>query len=329
MGLKVTNNAFGTLNAGINSSVTTVVLAAGQGALFPTLTAGDYFYATLIDTSNNLEIVKVTARSTDTMTIVRGQDNTTARAYSTNDRFELRPTAILFNEKANANEYLPLTGGALTGSLGVGTSTLTNKLNVAGAIQSNSTLAAIEANTVAMSQESGYARIAAFGANSSTPGVLDLTVISTNGAIQKGARIDSSGRLTKPYQPAFKVVRNDGGGNVTTEATIPFNYAHLNLGSHFNLSTYTFTAPVTGYYFLAFGGMNHQANPGGSLFRLYINGVQKSYWHLVNSHPSSASYSAVYYMSANDTAYCTGGNYHYGDGPNGYDYPYFSGYLLG
>lgn len=101
MGLKVTNNAFGTLNAGINSSVTTVVLAAGQGSLFPTLTAGDYFYATLIDTSNNLEIVKVTARSTDTMTIVRGQDNTTARAYSTNDRFELRPTAALFNEKAD------------------------------------------------------------------------------------------------------------------------------------------------------------------------------------------------------------------------------------
>ena len=102
MGLKVTNNAFGTLNAGINSSATTIVLTAGQGARFPTLSAGDYFYATLIDTSNNLEIVKVTARSTDTMTVVRGQDNTTARAYSTNDRFELRPTAALFNELSNA-----------------------------------------------------------------------------------------------------------------------------------------------------------------------------------------------------------------------------------
>jgi hypothetical protein len=80
--------------------VTTIVLSAGEGARFPTLTASDYFYATLIDTSNNLEIVKVTARSTDTMTVVRGQDNTTARAFSTNDRFELRPTAILFNELA-------------------------------------------------------------------------------------------------------------------------------------------------------------------------------------------------------------------------------------
>jgi hypothetical protein len=101
MGLKVTNNAFGTLNAGINSSVTTIVLSAGEGARFPTLTASDYFYATLIDTSNNLEIVKVTARSTDTMTVVRGQDNTTARAFSTNDRFELRPVAALFAEFAD------------------------------------------------------------------------------------------------------------------------------------------------------------------------------------------------------------------------------------
>lgn len=98
MGLKVTNNAFGALNAGISNSDTIIVLQAGQGARFPSLSAGDYFYATLIDTSNNLEIVKVTARATDTLTVVRAQDGTTARAYNVNDRFELRPTAALFNE---------------------------------------------------------------------------------------------------------------------------------------------------------------------------------------------------------------------------------------
>jgi hypothetical protein len=121
MGLKVANNAFGTLNAGITSSDTAIILQAGEGARFPTLTAGDYFYATLIDTSNNLEIVKVTARSTDTMTVERGEDSTTARAFSTNDRFELRPTAALFNEKANDADvvatYLPKAGGTMTGAL--------------------------------------------------------------------------------------------------------------------------------------------------------------------------------------------------------------------
>ena len=96
MGIKLTNNAFGTLASGINSSATSITLTTGQGARFPILSAGDYFYATLVDTSNNLEIVKCTARSTDVLTVVRGQETTTARAYSTGDRIEIRLTAQTF-----------------------------------------------------------------------------------------------------------------------------------------------------------------------------------------------------------------------------------------
>jgi len=100
MGIKLTNNANATLAAGINSSVTSITLTSGQGARFPTLTASDYFYATLIDTSNNLEIVKCTARSTDVLTVVRAQESTTARAYSTGDRIEIRITAQTFTDAA-------------------------------------------------------------------------------------------------------------------------------------------------------------------------------------------------------------------------------------
>jgi hypothetical protein len=96
MGIKLSNNAFGTLAAGINSSATSITLTTGQGARFPSLSGGDYFYATLIDTSNNLEIVKCTARSTDVLTIVRAQESTTARAYNTGDRIEIRITAQTF-----------------------------------------------------------------------------------------------------------------------------------------------------------------------------------------------------------------------------------------
>ena len=98
MAIKFTNNASATLASGINSSVTTISLTVGQGALFPTLSAGDYFYATLIDSSNNLEIVKVTSRATDTLTVLRGQDGTTARSYNAGDRFELRLTAAAMND---------------------------------------------------------------------------------------------------------------------------------------------------------------------------------------------------------------------------------------
>lgn len=117
MGVKVTNNGFGTISAGINSSATTVTLDTGQGARFPTLGSGDYFYGTLVDTSNNIEIIKVTARSTDSMTVVRGQDNTTARAFAIGDRFELRPTAALFEDIVDAAEVVNDTTPQLGGDL--------------------------------------------------------------------------------------------------------------------------------------------------------------------------------------------------------------------
>lgn len=96
MPVKFTNNASGVLAASIGNDPlvdVTITVNGGQGALFPSLAAGDFFYATLVDSSNNLEIVKVTARSTDTMTVVRGQDGTTPRAYTSGDRFELRTVA--------------------------------------------------------------------------------------------------------------------------------------------------------------------------------------------------------------------------------------------
>lgn len=102
MAVLVKNNAFSTLAAGISDAATTINLAAGTGSRFPVVGVGDYFYATLIDVSNNLEIVKVTARSSDTLTVVRAQDGTTAREYSTGDRIELRLTAGLIADIRDA-----------------------------------------------------------------------------------------------------------------------------------------------------------------------------------------------------------------------------------
>jgi hypothetical protein len=68
--------------------------------LFPTLGGSDYFYCTLSNVTNTIEIVKVTARSTDTFTIVRAQDNTTASAFVTGDKVELRLVAGVLNNTA-------------------------------------------------------------------------------------------------------------------------------------------------------------------------------------------------------------------------------------
>jgi uncharacterized protein YdaL len=108
MGIKFSNNAASTLATGIASGATSLTLATGQGALFPTLTVGDFFYATIIAGNNptSFEIVKVTARSGDVLTITRAQEGTTAAAWNAGDKVELRLTAAglvdAFNE---ANEF--------------------------------------------------------------------------------------------------------------------------------------------------------------------------------------------------------------------------------
>jgi hypothetical protein len=95
MAVKFTNNAATTLAAGINSSVTSI--AVTDGSVFPTITGSDHFYVTFDDTTNR-EIVKVTARSGNTLTVVRGQDNTTAQAFNSGDKAELRVVAALLED---------------------------------------------------------------------------------------------------------------------------------------------------------------------------------------------------------------------------------------
>lgn len=86
--LLAANNAQSVLAAGISASATTMTLNTGTGALFPAPVSGaSFFKLTLIDaaTGQISEIVHVTARTEDTLTIVRAQEGTLARAWSVND----------------------------------------------------------------------------------------------------------------------------------------------------------------------------------------------------------------------------------------------------
>ena len=93
--IKYTNNAKTTLAADLNNSATSATVVNGN--LFPSLSSGEHFYCTF-DDGTNIEIVKVTARSTHVLTIVRAQDNTSARAFSSGDKAELRITAVVLEE---------------------------------------------------------------------------------------------------------------------------------------------------------------------------------------------------------------------------------------
>lgn len=144
MGALFANNATATLAAGISSGSTSVVVTSGQGALFPSPSGGNYFYATIVNASNAIEIVKVTARVSDTFTVVRAQEGTTAAAWLAGDKIELRITAAGLSELASSIGTSQLVDGAVTTAKVADTAITTAKI-VDGAI----TLAKLATGAVA------------------------------------------------------------------------------------------------------------------------------------------------------------------------------------
>ncbi len=92
MGLKLKNNAVSVIPDSINDTQTSITVVSGTGVVFPTLAVDDYFYATISSVANAYEVVKVTARSGDVLTIVRAQEGTTALSFPASSRIELRVT---------------------------------------------------------------------------------------------------------------------------------------------------------------------------------------------------------------------------------------------
>ena len=87
------NNASSTLLSPIGSSDTQITLQAGDGENYPAIgSSGDFFVGTLEDTSGNVEIVTCTARTGDTVTVVRAAEGTSAQAFVAGSRFEIRVT---------------------------------------------------------------------------------------------------------------------------------------------------------------------------------------------------------------------------------------------
>ena len=131
------NNSSGTLSSALTNLATNIVLTSNQGNLFPTITGDDFFLVTLIGMNaqgaeSAWEIVKCTAKVADTLTVVRGQEGTTAVAWPAGTKVELRLTAGTldsFTDTAAAatamsdhtsaadphGQYLPKSGGTASG----------------------------------------------------------------------------------------------------------------------------------------------------------------------------------------------------------------------
>lgn len=149
----------------------------------------------------------------------------------------------------------------------------------------------------------------------------------TSGSGAERMRIDSSGRVTMPSQPAFNVRLNTS--NSTAPAgidTVTFNQIVTNVGSHYSNSTGRFTAPVSGFYQINLlmyfqGGTSYV----GSMLQKSDGTVYYNF-SSVGSDVCVCTSQAVY-LNQNDylftRTYCGGST------TLTRQYSYFSGYLIG
>jgi hypothetical protein len=98
------------------TSGTSLVVAAAEGARFPAVPFNATVWpAGAAPTPANAEIVRVTARATDTLTIARAQEGTAARTVVAGDQLAATVTAKTLTDIET--QFLQLTGGTLSGAL--------------------------------------------------------------------------------------------------------------------------------------------------------------------------------------------------------------------
>ena len=113
--------------------------------------------------------------------------------------------------------------------------------------------------------------------------------------------VDATGRVTMPYQPSF---RSRGSNlNYIQTTPIPFPTVLHNIGSHYNSSTYTFTAPIAGRYLFHVNlGITNGSTNAYAFPTLNVNGVGQfyTYFQIASTWYGNNHLTAILDLSVND-----------------------------
>ena len=265
------NSTLAAGNTTITGNTTTTTLNAGNTAITGTATiSGNVVLGTTtisanggVGTSGQVLTSGATGNAywstvSTTLDSVLGSGNTTTKSLTTG--------ALTVNGAFTVSANVNVDSGALfvdsvNNKVGINTTAPSEVFEVAG------TDAYIRVNRT--NNEPGIT----FRYNDSGTNRGDIAVTSggamyfTAGGYTERMRIDSSGRVTKPYQPAFRVSYSVGspaawssGGRV-----LNFTDVNINIGNHFDTGTSRFTVPIAGRYLFTISKAMNTQGPSHSI----------------------------------------------------------------
>jgi hypothetical protein len=257
-------------------TVTEVTATAGQTVFTAN---GGYTVGFLDVLINGAKLTSTDFTATDGTTV------TLTEAAQVNDivRLEAWGTATVANTYTQAeadNRFVNVTGDTMTGSLEIqSTNSNVLKLHKTGVSALGVSPLMDFQVTQTNSQSALLGRIASEFI-SGWGGDLSFYTKPANGSpdnsVTERMRIDSSGRVTMPYQPAFVAAKSGNtfvldGGSVTT---VVFDVSRLNRGGHYNTSNGRFTAPVSGVYRFAAVFTARSTSSTTYEIKIYVNGTE-------------------------------------------------------
>jgi hypothetical protein len=173
-----------------------------------------------------------------------------------------------------------------SGSVGIGTSSPVGRLSVIGT--DNTTQAVFGGATgttgrglrIALAQRGGTFNLDAILDAQATVGVAGNLVFQTQ-SIER-MRIDSSGRVTMPYQPAFLAQPSSNQANIAINENVDIALGTEIFDQGANFASSTFTAPVTGKYQLQANVRLEDLDAAANYYHLNIETSNRAYYNIID-----------------------------------------------